>query len=447
MTKESSGEAFDRLRAADPAAGLEPDREALRRAVAARGDVVDELATRRRRPARVLQVAAAGAGALAIGFSGFALGGGFAGSDAAGGESSPASESAAPAIRLDSGGATHAGADRAASAEGSEMATNESPPSMGMGGGLDRAGSAESMTDAAYMPSFGRTLFSQSGLSTSGSSSTAYGYDAASSFNEDALRRAAEALGVTGDVREEYGSLIIGDYDKAEPVASLYSDGTASFYFTDPTKDIWFCDMAGNGECEERDLGDAPQGDEAIDQAREFLVTLGVDPASFELEASDPADYGSSDYSTVSAHRVLDGQRTGDMWGVSFTGAGAQSVWGSLAELVELGTYDVISPAQAVERLNDPRFGSTGSSYPPGWMGPAARMLDGDESSTPRTLGTGDSFDWPVDSVTITSERLGLAQHYLGDGAVALVPSYELSAADGRTWSVIAVTDAHLNFG
>lgn len=326
------------------------------------------------------------------------------------------------------------------------MATTEPAPAMGMGGGFGGRDS-QAMSDAAYLPYFGRTTFSQSGLSGSGSSSTAYGYDAAAAHSEERLRALADALGVTGEVREEYGSFTIGSYDKGEPVVSLYGDGTASFSFTDPTKDVWFCDSAGAGECEERDLGDAPQGEDAIEQAREVLVTLGQDPASFEFEVSDSAEYGSSDYSSVSAHRVLDGQRTGDIWGVSFTGAGAQSAWGSLAELVELGEYDVISPAAAVERLNDPRFGATGSSYPPGWMGPAARMYDGAEPSSPRTLESGDSFDWPVDAVTITSERLGLAQHHLGDGAVALVPSYELSSADGRTWSVIAVADAHLNFG
>ena len=435
MSKDHS-EAFDRLRAADPAAGLEPDHAVLRRAVAARGDVVDELAGRRRRSGRVLQVAAASAGALAIGVSGFALGGGFASSVVASGdESSADGAGAAPAIRLESGGAP---VD--APTSGLEGVPE---PGMAMGGG----DASMAASDAAYMPYFGRTVFSQSGLSSSGTSATAYGYDAEGAHSEDALRRLAEALGASGEVREEYGVLVMGSYDSGEPVASLYADGTASFYFSDPSKDLWFCDPSGDGECEERDLGDAPQGDEAVDQARDILIALGMDPADFELEASDEADYGSSDYSNVNAYRVVDGQRAGDQWGVSFTGAGAQSVWGATAGLVELGEYDVISPAEAVERLNDPRFGPSGAALPPGWVGPATMLEGGAEPTTPRTLGSGDSFDWPVTSVTITSERLGLAQHHLGGGAVALVPSYELSAADGRTWSVIAVADSHLNFG
>jgi hypothetical protein len=226
-------------------------------------------------------------------------------------------------------------------------------------------------------------------------------------------------------------------------VATLYGDGTASFYFSDPSKDPWFCPP--DRECEERDLGPAPQGEDALDEATDVLVALGLDPADFELEVSDKSDYGSTDYSSVNAFRVLDGQRTGDAWGVTFTGAGVSSVWGPTAELVELGEYDVISPAEAVERLNDPRFGASFSSFPADWVGPATLMREG-STSAPRTPSAGDRFDWPVESVKITSERLGLAQHHLGDGGVALVPTYELSSADGRTWSVIAVTEAHLAF-
>lgn len=436
MSKDLSGEAFDRLRAADPAAGLEPDHDALRKAVAARADVVDELAARRRRP-RALQVAAASAGALAIGVGGFALGGGFAPSLVAGAESGSGSDSAAsaaPAITLD-------GAADSPSAAMPEMATEG--PAMG-GGEAGRTGASSYVAqDMAYMPSFGRTVFSASGLSTSETTAPAYGYDGAAAHSAEALERLAGALGASGKVREDYGSLILGDYESGEPVATLYGDGTASFYFSDPSKDPWFCPP--DRECEERDLGAAPQGEDALDEATDVLLALGLDPADFELEVSDKSDYGSTDYSSVNAFRVLDGQRTGDSWGVTFTGAGVSSVWGPTAELVELGEYDVISPAEAVERLNDPRFGASFSSFPADWVGPATLMREG-STSAPRTPSAGDRFDWPVESVKITSERLGLAQHHLGDGGVALVPTYELSSADGRTWSVIAVTEAHLAF-
>jgi len=448
-TKDRSGEAFDRLRAADPAAGLEPDHAALRQAVAERATVVDELAVRRRRPMRALQVAAASAGALAIGAGGFALGGGFAASVVAGG-AEDSTGGALPPITLESGARSAQEGAETGPSNADATGGGVGPAPMG-GVEIGRGGEATGgMSDMAYLPGYppGRTVFRQSGLSTSGGSATAYGYDAASIHNEATLRQLADALGVEGDVREEYGTLVIGSYDNENPTVSLHADGTASFNYNDPSKDVWFCGKLNDGACEERDLGNAPQDDEAIDEAREFLVTLGLDPASYEFAASDVADYGSTDYATVTAFRVVDGQRTGDAWGVSFTGAGIQSAWGSLASLVDLGEYSVVSPAEAVERLSDPRFGVSGSAYPPGWIGPAVARegVVSDDFSVPPAASPGSSFDWPVANVTIISERLGLAQHYLSDRSVVLVPTYELAADDGRTWSVIAVADSHLDF-
>src|SRR5690554_1876188 len=273
MTKDRSGEAFDRLRAADPAAGLEPGLAALRRAVTERETVVDELAARRRRPVRALQVAAAGAGALAIGAGGFLLGGGFAATSVAGGESG---DGAAPAMTLDSGRSS-GGAEEATTAEGAAPSIDRGGPGMGGSGDMRE----QAMADSSYMPwpgSFGRTVFEQSGLSTAGTSSTAYGYDAESVHNEDTVRALAESLGIEGKVREEYGALTIGPQDGSGPAISLYADGTASFNFYDPSMDPWFC-APDKDECEERDLGEAPQGDEAIEEASDFLVRLGADPA------------------------------------------------------------------------------------------------------------------------------------------------------------------------
>jgi len=439
-TSKRDGEAFARLRAADPAADLSPDHESLRHAVTARAGVGDELAARRRRAPRALQVAAASAGALAIGVSGFALGGGFAGSLVASTSTTSSADAGAalPAISL---GGPRAG--ELAATGSPEIATPPSAPSKGIGGGERSMGGA---ADAAYMPaSWGRTVFSQSGLSTSGGAAVAYGYDAKSVISKETVRELARALGVDGDVRDDDGYLMVGSYESGKPNLSVYSDGLASFNYYDPSTDPWSCDSEGDGQCTERDLGDAIQGDEAVDAATELLVTLGLDPATFELEASDAAMYGTTDYSSVAAYRVVDGQRTGDQWGVSFTGGGLQSVWGSLADLVELGEYDVVSPAEAVERLGDPRFGASSQAYPAGWMGPAV-MRESTRSGTPSVPKPGAAFDWPVENVTIVTERLGLAQHFLADGSVVLVPTYELGAEDGRTWSVIAVTDAHLDF-
>ena len=57
---------------------------------------------------------------------------------------------------------------------------------------------------------------------------------------------------------------------------------------------------------------------------------------------------------------MLDGQLTGVSANVTVVADGIQSVYAPLAPMVELGTYDVVSATEAVERLGDPRFGISG---------------------------------------------------------------------------------------
>ncbi|MEK8227547.1 hypothetical protein NKG05_17720 [Oerskovia sp. M15] len=66
--------------------------------------------------------------------------------------------------------------------------------------------------------------------------------------------------------------------------------------------------------------------------------------------------------------------------------------------------------------------------------------------TVPATVGEGAAIAWPVTEVTITQARLGWAVHYQPDGGAALVPSYELSDAEGNAWSVVAVADDDLDF-
>jgi len=151
---------------------------------------------------------------------------------------------------------------------------------------------------------------------------------------------------------------------------------------------------------------------------------------------------------------VVDGQRTGGAWSFSFVSSGIQSLYGSLAPMVELGDYDVVSPTDAVARLTDPRFGP---SY--GGMMPLAAQGDdtarssaeiapepSEEPTVPATPDAGSPLAWPVQHVTIVSARLGLASTSLPTGAAVLVPTYELSDADGAVWTVIAVADDDLDF-
>jgi hypothetical protein len=67
------------------------------------------------------------------------------------------------------------------------------------------------------------------------------------------------------------------------------------------------------------------------------------------------------------------------------------------------------------------------------------------EPTVPPVPAAGDPIAWPVQQVTITGARLGVTLLTAPDGASLLVPAWELSDADGGTWSVVAVVDDQLD--
>ena len=426
--------ALARLRAADPAAAAETDLTALRAAVQERWDAApaDELA-RRRWTGWPVRAAAAAAAALVIGGGGFALGNAGAG------------EPAAAVITL-------GGPAEASDALGPEPLSRVAGES-----------------DMSIWPGYwSRTVFTASGLSGAGGVASAWGFDPSAVFNEATVAAAAAALGVSGTPQLVDGMWTVGPNDGSAAIVQLYPDGTAGLNYYDPTKDVWRCavtaveEPAPDGEgssgaegsevlpapdpCTEQDLGPAAQGDAAISVLRDAMSALGVDPGEFEFVTEDSGD---PTWSWVTAYQVVQGQRSGVAWSASLTGAGLQSLYGSAAPLVELGEYQVISPAEAVARLADPRFGvGSGGFIAMERVGAVddAMVSSGSVPSLPGTVAAGAQIQWPVERVTIVEARLGLALHTQVDGAALLVPTYELTSDDGGVWAVIAVVDSHLDF-
>lgn len=451
----------DRLRAVDPAARLDTDLTTLRAAVGARAGegstaalVPDQLAARRRsRFGRPLQVAAAAAAILAVGSGGYAVGL----------DRAPSSvQDAAPAITLEGAG----GARDSAAAGSTPMAPAPGAESL----------SSSKMADSAagYGGWWGRTVFTSAGLSTQGGTAEAWAFDPSSTFSEATAAAAAAALGLAGAPAFLNGAWQVGPNDGSGPSLTLSPDGQGSLSFYDPTVDPWSClatdappvapdasatlDPAiapGEPQCAQRDLGPVPSKDAVAARLSEVLAALGIDASSYEMVGED---YGDTTWTYVTAYQVVDGQRTGATWSAAMTGAGLSSLYGSTAPLVSLGRYDVVSPAQAVARLGDPRFGASGGGYPLAtdtMMGAkegavtssgAGEVAPAPEPTLPAVPRAGLAFSWPVQAVEITSARLGLAQTWQQDGSVVLVPTYALTGTDGSTWSVIAVADAALDF-
>lgn len=451
--------AVARVRAADPAAGSVPDTAVLHaRLTEATGvplAVTDELAAaraRRRGPARWLQVAAVAAGVALVGGGGYAVG-------ASGG-----SEPAAPPIALQGGGA--GGAAPAATRE--------------------LAAADAKMVAPGWFG--GRTVFRGSGLEGAAGSARAWTYDATEVATAETARLVAGRLGVPGEPRQEWGQWVVGENDGVSPVVQVGIDGLANVWFYDRAWDPSVCgagdgassDAAGPALPEQADPAagavetlpapdvpaepapadpsvcdpaSTPRGDAAVGKARDVLGEWGVDLTGYEFTVTD--ETGVPGLVSVTGAQVVDGTQTGLGWSVQLAGTGVQSVSGPLATLVELGTYDYVSADEAVQRLNDPRFGASNGGVVP----LAARaepfvaedtvgtleVPATDEATVPPVPARGDRVPWPVQEVTITSARLGVTLLTAPTGATLLVPAWELSDADGGTWSVVAVVEDQLD--
>lgn len=450
-------EAFARLRAADPAAAVQVDRDAVHHAVERRiaGHPTRSWSS------RWWQVAAAVVAVAAVGGAGFWAGRG-----------TDSTTATVPAITLDQSGA------------------------QGALGAQDEKASAD-----LRIWSPGRVVFSAAdGLGDDAGTAHAWGLDAGSVFSAESVARLAAALGVTGDPVQQDGSWVIGPQDGSGPSVALYADGTASMNYYDPARDPWNCASPATADDTQATIdpvapceptGPQPSGDDATAALREVMTAVGLDPAEFQFSTPDVGQPAST---SVTAERVIDGQGTGLTWNATVVADGVQSVYGQLAPVIDLGEYPVIGATTAVQRMADPRFGAGSTGFmplardgvaadgsvtaEPGTVEPAqpvapvepvepvepgatASGAAGTETSqpttpepaasgtpapTPPTIAPGSPIEWPVQRVTITEAQRGLTQLFQTDGGVILAPAYLLTGDDGSTWSVIAVADSKLAF-
>lgn len=437
----------------------------------------DELAARRARRRTGWIAATAAVALVAVGSGGYLAGAvGASGPDGVGESTAEAPITLeAPAGAADSRGAGPAAGPMAATGTG--MAAESADQKLSYPYGF-----------------WGRTVFhAGTGLSTSGSEAEAFGLDPAGVLSAETARRVGDALGASGKPRQEGGSWVVGPADGSGPTVHVYVDGSGSFDFYDPAQDPWSCPLPDKGEpgttepdkaepgtadeggtkdeegttdeggadsseilpapdCPTVTPDAAPATGEAVAALREVMDRLGVDPAGFELEASE--SHEDDPWRYVTASQVVEGQRTGLSWSASVSASGIANLYGFLAETISLGQYPVVSEAEAVERLGDPRFGTSGGMIAQAADARAAQegdtassdMMPAPNPTVPPTPTPGAQIAWPVTDVTITSGRLGVAQQYMPDGAVLLLPAYELRDADGNVWPVLAVAEEVLDF-
>lgn len=438
MNDNEQRDPLERLRAADPAGGLEArdgfaDEVVARVAAETPGaspaeapPVVGLAVERARRRSTWLRVAAVAASLLVVGVAGYGIG-------VTTGGATNLADGAAPPVSLQNG------ADAATTEQGMipEASTGDqkmSAPDLGRqispdGGGFFPYGG-------------GRNHFSASGLSTSEGTAAAYGFDARAASAAGRIAALAAALGVEGTPELAHGSWTAGPQDGSAASLGVSLDGTLGFWYSDPRTDPWRC-TDGAETCEPS--GEIPSEQAAIDTLRSLLASMGRDPAGYEFTSET---WEGAVTRSAQAWPVIDGQRIDQAWTVELSNDGMFSASGALAELVPLGDYPVVSEQEAFDRLSDPRFGAQMTNLPI-----AMREAPGDASQEwtpptepPATPTAGTALSWPVNAVEIVDARLGLASHWQPDGSVLVVPAYEFTDAAGGTWSVIAVADSMLDF-
>ncbi|GAA1820159.1 hypothetical protein [Agromyces neolithicus] len=427
-----------RLRAADPAAEVEPREgfadEVVARATsepaaeptAASAPVADLTSERARRRPRWLPIAAVAASIAIVGAAGYGVG-------ALTGGPTNLAESAAPPISLqtDIGGngvATDAGAmEGGAAADDARMS----------------AGSQSA--DSIYPYGFGRNHFSSSGLATAEGTAPAYAYDARAASSAENVTALAAALGVEGTAELKDGSWLVGSQDGTAPYLGVSLDGTLGFSYWNPLIDPWKCAEGVDvvEACEP--VGELPSEAAAIDALRSLIVSVGRDPGSFEFMSET---WEGAVTRMAQAWPVVDGQRIDQAWSLELTDAGVSSAYGALARIVDLGEYAVVSEQEGFERLSDPRFGAQMTIMPLAMREQPAVATEEwvPPTEPPATPTEGTSLSWPVNEVEIVGARLGLASQWQPDGSVLIVPAYEFTDAEGGAWSVIAIDESMLDF-
>lgn len=457
MNEEMNQDPFERLKNSDPLF----DPVALRKKVEQK---------RKRKPAALSILAASALTISAVG-----VGFGVYGLNSAGSHSpTPANELALP----------HA-ADAPAGNGFKGGVENSSTPSGDMG----RQAAAETAAHYDIYPGYGngRTVFELGkDLSDKATTSPVYAVDT-TGITKDRVTDIANVFGLKAKVTQTDGYFSV-QKGSAYIWVNTLGDGSFSYYSGDasvydigcygeesPGGDAADAEEGGGVDAVEgvdpavaepavEDIAVAPPGDhagckapaapsekDAKKQAEAYMKGLGFNLDDYDLKVTDYWTSHVDGKDIVLSRQVLATHKKHvDLlsWNFVFTGAGLESAYGIVGDLVSLGDYKVISPRDAVNRLSDTRFGSPNFySMREPYMDSAT--MENKASATvaaPRVPDKGSAIKFPVTTAVIEKAELTHNRHYGYNGdAMLVVPVYRLSTAEGLTWEVLAVDESHLD--
>jgi hypothetical protein len=239
------------------------------------------------------------------------------------------------------------------------------------------------------MPLFSYEFVAGDNLLTSTGRGHVYRLDLAGT-PESVLRNAAAYFGVSGEPQKTqyfdaaWPSYVVGPEDGSAPSITVSWTGTGSWWYNNPLaypeQKCLHEHRVGKGsnaymECTEYEpaiTGLNPDEAETRRLASEFFTAMGVDfdPADVTVMADEWSSF-------ASVALVVNGQKTAIEWSISWSGNGELSyAQGNAVTIVDVGEFNTVSDAAAVERLADWRWFGAGPMDYQGGMGVMRSSVD-----------------------------------------------------------------------
>lgn len=404
---------FERMRAADPMRGVEPQVSEIKAQVMAQSSAKAGSHVGRRRGVPILAVAAAlvvVAGAAGV----------FAGRITA-----PQDITALPQVPV--------------------MGNNAMT-----GGAATNAEQKDSAVRGGYFIGARMVLKPTAEVSNIGGTAKAYRFIVNDVDPVALAQKIARVIGAEGDLRNEGQSISVGSQDGTGPSVWLSTDSLMSFSASNPQRSPWQCRKAEPSsssttapqECTQPNFK-APSTTDAIKQARATFSSVGLNLKDVDFTAA--ADATSVN---VQAWTAVDGKRIALNWYADVSEQGVYSFSANAARLEALPDYPINGARDTAARTTDPRWASTGPTFV---SGPNAGQMVmpsvADSQQAPTTTMKQGRPAVPVysSSVVVTAASQGLLQQWLDD-QVVLLPSWEFTDVDGNVWAMLAISDEYVDY-
>ena len=408
---------FERLRAADPMQGVDPNMSEIR------AEVMSHVGRRRGVPA----LAVAAALVLVAGTAGV-----FAGRATA-----PAQDVASLPVIPSAG----------------QSANNAMPTS---GSAMPTSGEAKDSSAArgGYFWGARTVLKPTSAITNVAGTAKAYRFIARDVDAKALALRLADFVGAEGDLRTDQAYYSIGEQDGTSPVVWVSDDALVSFSASDNSKSPWQCmksePSSGGATSEEctQPAFKAPSIADATTQAKAAFTTIGLNLEDVQFTAS--ADNVNVN---VQAWRVVEGKRVALNWYADVSERGVYALNGNAATLEELPEYPILGARDTALRTSDPRWTEMTPFMVSAAVGNAANdgvsvgVPAAQSSTPPGMLIKGNRPVIPVytNIVSVGSASQGLMQMWINEQTF-LLPSWEFRDTAGNTWAMLAIADEYIDY-